>query len=76
MDLVFLLPLEGAGPVFILFFIEIFFPFTDRFFAGRAGVILFVASNSIAMTDGVKELTLEFAGDVFPVDSGSQVRSF
>ncbi len=32
-----------------------------------AGVNLFVASNAIAMTDVVKELTLELTADVFPV---------
>ncbi len=39
-------------------------------------MIPFVTSNAIAMTYVVKELTLEFAGDVLPVNSGSQVRSF
>jgi hypothetical protein len=39
-------------------------------------MILFVASNAVAVTDVVKKLTLEFTGDVFAVDSGSQIRSF
>jgi hypothetical protein len=62
----FLLPLEGAGPVFILFLVEFCLPFADRLFAGRAGVILLVTSNTIAVTDVVKELTLEFTATFFP----------
>jgi hypothetical protein len=38
-------------------------------------VILFVASNTVAVTDVVKKLTLEFTGDIFAVDGGGQIRS-
>ncbi len=39
-------------------------------------MILFVASDAVAVTYVIKQLTLESTGDVFPVDSGSQIRSF
>ncbi len=72
----FLLPLEGAGPVFVFFLIKLCLPFASRLFAGSAGVPLGVATNAIAMMYVVKELALEFAGDRFSVNGGGQIRSF
>ncbi len=71
-----LLPFESAGPIFVLFGIELRLPFAGRLFARGAGVILGVISNAIVMSDIIKYSALKFAGDVFSVDGGSQIRSF
>ncbi len=71
----FLLPFQGAQPVFFFIFVKFCFPFADRFLAGRSHVLFGVAPHAVAMSDVVEQFLLEFAGDGFTVDSRLQIRS-
>ncbi len=71
----FLLPLEGAIPVFIFGLIELFFPFTRCLLAGFAGMPFGMTPNTVAVTDIVVQFLLEFARYCFSVDSSCQIRS-
>ena len=71
----FLLPLEGAVPIFVFGLIEFYFPFARRLFAGFAGMPLSMTTNAVTVTDIVVQFLLEFARYGFPVNGGRQIRS-
>ena len=71
-----LLPFESTGPIGALILIKFLLPFASRLLAGSAGVVLGVASDAIAMTNVIKQLALELAGDGLTVHGGRQIRSF